>query len=567
MNFFSFRNRLSPVRPEYRAKKQVLGAVKALHVLEDRLLLASGPSFYLDPMHPSAVSSAYAGSSIFYSELGYNTPPGSGASDSQTNTGSTSGQGVTAQSYASGPPDISRNTTAQETATVVVTTALPPANTDSSTGTVGVFVKHGGTDQVTVGANSSYSYSHAPGNGSYAQEYSVSNSVPAPNADPNSPTASRFNLLVRNTNGSTASGFVNVTVSINKQSTRDKHFFPYHDGVDVNSSFFNVHADSSPKAPNGGAIWVTDSATGNTILQQGFGTDFTFSKTYPISGSAWFSYLSDHNRNPDGTFTTGTITSVSGLAFSFQISFVSPVSNGSFEAPALLTGESRFAPVGTPWNFISNSTASSGVAGNGSAFTNLNSPIPDATQVAWLNRNASFSQVADNWVAGNYTLTFQAAQCGQFGNHQEDFKVFIDGTSIGTFKPSSTMFQTYSANFGVSAGRHMVTFQGLNTATGDNTVLIDAINLSSPTWSPGTLNQNSTTKVDNGQFAPRPTNSPAVAAVSSNVVQPSNITQSELKAEIPIYYSNPQFDNRSPGKSITSDMVAVLKRKTRLSFF
>jgi hypothetical protein len=55
----------------------------------------------------------------------------------------------------------------------------------------------------------------------------------------------------------------------------------------------------------------------------------------------------------------------------------------------------------------------------------------------------------------------------------------VDGTVVGTFTPSGASYQTYiTASFTVAAGSHTITFQGLDSAGGDNTAFVDAIMIS-----------------------------------------------------------------------------------------
>ena len=74
-------------------------------------------------------------------------------------------------------------------------------------------------------------------------------------------------------------------------------------------------------------------------------------------------------------------------------------------------------------------------------------------------------------------LTFQAANRANNGVEQENFEVLIDGSVVGTFAPSSTSYQSYStAAFPVIAGTTpTITFQGLDSAGGDNTAFIDQV--------------------------------------------------------------------------------------------
>ena len=76
-------------------------------------------------------------------------------------------------------------------------------------------------------------------------------------------------------------------------------------------------------------------------------------------------------------------------------------------------------------------------------------------------------------------LSFDAAQRENVQASQQNFNVLIDGSVVGTFTPSSTSYQTYStAVFTVTAGAHTITFQGLDSAGGDNTVFLDAVTIS-----------------------------------------------------------------------------------------
>jgi hypothetical protein len=57
--------------------------------------------------------------------------------------------------------------------------------------------------------------------------------------------------------------------------------------------------------------------------------------------------------------------------------------------------------------------------------------------------------------------------------------VLIDGSVVGTFSPSSTSYQSYStAAFTVTGGTLTITFQGLDSAGGDNTAFLDAVTIS-----------------------------------------------------------------------------------------
>src|SRR5204863_106853 len=129
-------------------------------------------------------------------------------------------------------------------------------------------------------------------------------------------------------------------------------------------------------------------------------------------------------------------------------------------------------PTGSPWTF----SGSSGISANNSGFTSGNPPAPQGTQVAFLQTTSSFTQTVGGWAAGSYVLTFFAAQRGNHQASRQNFNVLVDGAVVGTFTPAGTSYQSLSTNvFTVAAGSHMITFQGLDTAGGDNTAFVDAV--------------------------------------------------------------------------------------------
>jgi hypothetical protein len=145
---------------------------------------------------------------------------------------------------------------------------------------------------------------------------------------------------------------------------------------------------------------------------------------------------------------------------------------GGFETPAVGSGF-QYRPVGTPWTF----TGGAGVAGNGSGFTAANPNAPEGTQVGFLQQTGSFNQTVAGLAAGTYQLSFQAAQRANLQASRQDFRVLVDGVAVGTFTPSGTGYSSLTATLTVAAGSHMITFQGLDSAGGDNTAFIDNVRL------------------------------------------------------------------------------------------
>jgi cell surface hyaluronidase len=152
---------------------------------------------------------------------------------------------------------------------------------------------------------------------------------------------------------------------------------------------------------------------------------------------------------------------------------VASLSDSGFETPSLAAGQFQYDPVGSPWSY----TGNSGVASNGSGFTAANPNAPEGTQVGFLQGTGSFSQVVAGMAAGTYQLSFSAAQRANAQASRQDFRVLVDGVAVGTFTPSGSAYSSLTATFTVAAGSHTITFQGLDSAGGDNTAFIDNVRL------------------------------------------------------------------------------------------
>jgi Protein of unknown function (DUF642) len=201
-----------------------------------------------------------------------------------------------------------------------------------------------------------------------------------------------------------------------------------------------------------------------------------------VSGNAYTTLATSTFTVTAGTHTvTFRGTNLNGgdnTAFIDQVT-VTPQASGlndsGFEQPALGPGTFKYTPAGSPWTF----TAGAGVAANGSAFTSGNPGAPQGNQVAVLQRLASMSEVVD-FVAGNYAITFKAAQRGNIPQAPQTFEVLVDGTVVGTFNSlAGTAYNALSTSaFAATAGRHTVTFRGTNLNGGDSTAFIDAVTIS-----------------------------------------------------------------------------------------
>ena len=110
------------------------------------------------------------------------------------------------------------------------------------------------------------------------------------------------------------------------------------------------------------------------------------------------------------------------------------------------------------------------------------SPRAEGVQVAFLQGVGSFSQAVAGWAAGSYTISFYAAQRGSGNASQQNFEVLVDGAVVGTFTPAGSSYAVSTTPaFTVIAGSHTITFEGLDSAGGDNTALVDAIKLTQVT--------------------------------------------------------------------------------------
>ncbi len=206
--------------------------------------------------------------------------------------------------------------------------------------------------------------------------------------------------------------------------------------------------------------------------------------TFMPSGTSYASYSTPAFTVAAGTHTLAFqgIDSAGGdnTAFVDAISLApaapaGTVADAGFEQPVVGSGQFQYDPTGSPWTFAGNA----GISGNGSGFTSGNPNAPDGAQVALIQTTGSFSQSVANWTAGSYTVSFETAQRGNYNLPQkQNFAVLIDGATVGTFTPSGTSYQSYSTPaFTVAAGTHTITFQGLDSAGGDNTAFVDAISL------------------------------------------------------------------------------------------
>ncbi len=139
----------------------------------------------------------------------------------------------------------------------------------------------------------------------------------------------------------------------------------------------------------------------------------------------------------------------------------------------------------------------SGIAGNGSLFTTINGNAPQGQQVAFLQGTGRMSETFYGGRAGvRYGITFSAVErrrvnAGTTTADLQDIAVSLDGQRLGnaTFNPSidrgPDSFTPPSGAYGLlrtvpftlGPGAHTLIFGGLDDAGGDQTALVDNVDL------------------------------------------------------------------------------------------
>jgi RHS repeat-associated protein len=101
------------------------------------------------------------------------------------------------------------------------------------------------------------------------------------------------------------------------------------------------------------------------------------------------------------------------------------VTNGGFETPALADGGYVFNPTGATWTF----TGTTGIARNGSAFTNNNPNAPEGKQVGIVQMTGSISQPRA-LTTGTYNLNLRAAQRGSGNASFQQVRASLQSAAI-----------------------------------------------------------------------------------------------------------------------------------------
>ncbi|HWZ41886.1 MAG TPA: RHS repeat-associated core domain-containing protein [Candidatus Saccharimonadales bacterium] len=192
------------------------------------------------------------------------------------------------------------------------------------------------------------------------------------------------------------------------------------------------------------------------------------------------------------------------------------VSNSGFETPVQAAGGYQYGPTGGSWTF----QGGTGVAANGSAFTSGNPPAPSGTQVAFIqNANGSLMyQLLSGFQAGiSYTVTFYAAQRGNYNQGGQDFDVYLDDRFLGNFNPPDTTYRPFSTPPFTATGAHVLMFVGRDSVTGENTAFVDQVRVAAAAGNLITITSAAT-------------GSPANYTLTTSSTHSSNVTQSSFAA-------------------------------------
>jgi uncharacterized repeat protein (TIGR01451 family) len=214
---------------------------------------------------------------------------------------------------------------------------------------------------------------------------------------------------------------------------------------------------------------ATETATGN--IAAGSSDTFTVVVFAPFNlsnGAAFNDSASVTAGNPDPNLANNSATASGSIVVPPP---PSQFQDGGFETPSVGSGASayQYDPVASPWAFV----GQAGVSGNGSGFTSGNPNAPQGSQVAFLQNTGSFSEQV-TLAAGNYTVSFSAAQRAAYQSSSQTFQVLVDGVVVGKFTPSGSSYTSLATSaFTVAAGVHTISFVGLNPNGGDNTAFID----------------------------------------------------------------------------------------------
>lgn len=236
--------------------------------------------------------------------------------------------------------------------------------------------------------------------------------------------------------------------------------------ADLPEGTYRIQFKAAKRASHGGANDLRITVDGVNV-----GTaDVTRTNYFTYASSAFTLGAGTHQVVIQGLNSRGG----DNTALVDEVGFVSIVTNvqdPGFEVPALAPSTFRYNAIGS-WAFL----GSSGVAANGSGFSVGNPAAPEGRQAAFLQGTGRITQTVAGLNAGAYRLEFKGARRGNYGG-VNDFRITVDGVAAGRYAPSTTSYQVFAATFAVEAGAHVIAFEGINSAGGDNTALLDDFRL------------------------------------------------------------------------------------------
>ncbi|HZP89020.1 MAG TPA: Ig-like domain repeat protein, partial [Burkholderiales bacterium] len=169
---------------------------------------------------------------------------------------------------------------------------------------------------------------------------------------------------------------------------------------------------------------------------------------------------------------TGDANNTASMSSALSQFISSVLANLGLETPNL-AGSFRYAPAGASWTF----SGGTGISGNGTAFTSGNPAAPEGVQVTFFQNAGAISQTAVI-AAGQYAISFKAAQRGNYQVGTQALMVQVDGVTVGQYQPPGTSYTSYqTAPFAIAAsGNHTVAIVATGSGS-DYTAFVDDIRL------------------------------------------------------------------------------------------
>jgi subtilase family serine protease len=216
---------------------------------------------------------------------------------------------------------------------------------------------------------------------------------------------------------------------------------------------------------------VSGSSTGNPNYSAAPGYDLVTGRGSPNADKV-VAYLVNGSGSPLNSPPSspgGPPSSPSGPPGSGPSQGSNIIQDSGFELPGVGATQ-PFGPGGTPWIF----QGFAGIAGNGSDLLIANGGAPGGVQVAFIYGQAGSISQTVSLSAGNYILSFVAAQVGAAPGSHEQINVLVGSTTVGIATPGSS-YSTFSYTFSVpSAGTYTIELQGISFGNG-NAALLDNI--------------------------------------------------------------------------------------------